>query len=169
MKQKVIIPANNEEMAAIRKYPQKPIEPPKYSKQKTGIILYSLMLLFVFIMFVASAFFKEINWSAYLLLFLPLSYSKDLFHLFAIQEDGILSGSRYIPWKRIRSFQFIPIDVNHNYYGYAKEVNNGYELKMKGRFFSVSCIVTSDEIKEKVGKVLNEHIKVEKEYAEHEF
>ena len=80
--------------------------------------------------------------------------------MFAVVDDGLLSGSRLIVWKKIKSFQFIPIDINHKYYGYSKEVNEGYELKIEGKIFSESCIVTSPEMKEKLTRILSEHAKV---------
>jgi hypothetical protein len=80
--------------------------------------------------------------------------------MFAVVDGGLLSGSRLIVWKKIKSFQFIPIDINHKYYGYSKEVNGGYELKVKGKIFSESCIVTSPEMKEKLTRILSEHAKV---------
>ena len=157
MKRNVILPTMNEEIAAIRKHPQKTVDYPSFSKQKVGIIAYSCMILFVMVMFFAGAFLNEFNWSFYLLLFLPFSYSHDLFNIFAVEEDGLLSGSRFIPWKNVKSFHFVPIDVNHKYYGYSKEVNNGYELKIKAKFFPISCIVTSNEMKEKLSRIISEY------------
>ena len=160
MKQKAILPATNEERAAIRKIPGKEIDFPTYSKQKVAIIIYSFMLLFVIAVFLFGILSHN---SFYLLFFFPLSYSYNLLNLFAIVKGGLLSGSRFIAWHQIKSFHFIPIDINHKYYGYTKEVNEGYELKVKAKFFSTSCIVTSDEMKEKLCNVLTEHVKVNEE------
>ena len=163
MKQKVILPTTNEERAAIRKIPGKIIDFPTYSKQKVAIIIYSFMLLFVIAIFVFGILSHNFGWSFYLLFFLPLSYSYNLLNLFAIVEGGLLSGSRFIPWNKIKSFHFVPIDINHKYYGYTKEVNGGYELKVKAKLFSTSCIITSAEMKEKLSNVLTEHAKVNEE------
>lgn len=163
MKQKVILPTTNEERAAIRKIPGKTIDFPTYSKQKVGIIIYSFMLLFVIAVFLFGILTHNFDWSFYLLFFLPLSYSYNLLNLFAIVEGGLLSGSRFIAWGQIKYFHFVPIDINHKYYGYSKEVNGGYELKVKTKLFSASCIVTSDEMKEKLSNVITEHAKVNEE------
>lgn len=163
MKKEVILPILREEIADIRNYPQKPVDFPVYSKQKVGIIIYSITLLFVFVMFFSGTIFNKFDWSLYLLLSLPLSYSHNLFNLFAIVDDGILSGSRFIPWKKIKSFQFYPIGLNHQYYGYANEVNDGYELKIKTNGFPIRCIVTSDIMKEKLNKILSERVGVKEE------
>jgi len=163
MKQKVILPTTNEECAAIRKIPGKAVDLPTYSKQKIGIIIYSFMLLFVIAVFLFEILTHNFGWSFYLLFFLPLSYSYNLLNLFAIVEGGLLSGSRFIAWDKIKSFHFIPIDINHKYYGYSKEVNGGYELKVKAKLSSTSCIVTSDEMKERLSNVLSEYVKVNEE------
>src|SRR5699024_1108074 len=160
MKQKVIIPSTNEERTAIRKIPGKEIDFPTYSKQKVAIIIYSFMLLFVIAVFLFGILSHNFGWSFYLLFFFPLSYSYKLLNLFAVVEDGLLSGSRFIAWGQIKSFHFVSIDINHKYYGYSKEVNRGYELKVKAKFLSTSCIITSAEMKEKLKNVLSEHIKV---------
>lgn len=163
MKQNVILPTTNEERIAIRKVPEKEIDFPTYAKQKVDIMIYSFVLLFVIAFFLFGILTDNFGWSFYLLFFLPLSYSYNLLNLFAIVEGGLLSGSRFIPWGQIKSFHFVPIDINHKYYGYAKEVNDSYELKVKATFFSASCIVTSDEMKEKLNTVLTKHVKVNEE------
>ncbi|MFZ3580067.1 hypothetical protein [Virgibacillus sp. DJP39] len=166
MKKDVILPKTVEEIAAIRKYPQKVADSSTYSKQKVGIIVYSIMLLFVVIMFSLVVFIKGINWSLYPLMILPLINSPNLLNLFAVNGDGVLCGSRFVAWKKIRSFQFIPIDINHRYYGASKDVKDRYELRIKAKFHFISCLVTTDEMKEKLNKVLSEHVAVnEKESA----
>lgn len=158
MKRNIVIPANAEEIVFIRNYPQKHVDFPTYSKQKWGIFIYALMVLFVFTMFLIGSLLNKFDWTFYLLLFLPLTHSYNLLNLFVVLEDGILSGNHFIAWRRIKSFQFVPIDVNHKYYGYEKEVNSGYELIIKGTLKSVSVIITSDEMREKLSKLLNEQI-----------
>ncbi|CAG9607594.1 hypothetical protein NEOCIP111885_01286 [Pseudoneobacillus rhizosphaerae] len=92
------------------------------------------------------------------MLLLLLTRSYNFLNLFLVFEDGILSGNRFITWRRIKSFHFVPIDVNHKYYGYEKEVNSGYELIIKGTLKSVSVIITSDEMRDKLSMLLNEHL-----------
>jgi len=50
----------------------------------------------------------------------------------------------------------VPIDIKHKYYGFSKEANDGYELKIKTNGFPISCVVTSIEMKEKLTSVLRE-------------
>lgn len=157
MNQQAIIPKTAEEMKSLRNFPQKPVDCPSYSKQKVGIILYILMLIFVIVIFVIGALDKTIDWWYFFLFFLPLVHSDNLLNLFAVVDDGLISGNRFVSWKRIKSFHFAPIDVNHRFYGNSKEVNRGYELRIRVKYFSISCIVTSKEMKEKLAEILSEH------------
>ncbi len=158
MNQNVIVPVKNEELAFIRRHPQKTVDLPIYSEQKLGIVTYGAMLVLVIVLFIVGVFINHLDWQFYLLMFLPLTYSHDLFNMFAFSKEGVLSGSRFVPWKSVKSFQFIPIDLNHKLYGYSKEVNNAYELIIKTKGFPVRGIVTSDEIKEKFTEILTEHL-----------
>lgn len=158
MRQNAIFPVTEEDRLTIRKHPEKPIDFPIYSRQKKGIIIYSVVLLFVSVLFLLGVFLKLFDWTLYLWLFLPVANSYNLLNLFAVLEDGLLSGRRFIACKHIKSFQFVTIDINHRYYGFSKEANEGYELKVKTSGFSVSCIVTSIEMKEKLINVLNEQV-----------
>lgn len=160
----VIFPISGENLAGIRKYPSKPIDEPTFSEQKTGIILYSCLLLFVVVMFFVLYFFREadsINWFFNVMLLLPLTYSDDGINLFAIVDDGILSGNRFIAWNKIKEVQFIPIDMNHKFYGFNKEANNGYELKVKTKFKSTSCIVMSNETKDRLTEIIRDKINIQ--------
>lgn len=159
MKQAVIFPTTNEELTSIRKHPEKVIDAPTYSAQKLGIIIYASLLLFVVIVYFLGLYFEIFNFSFYILLLLPFTYSIDVLNLFAVTKDGILSGVRFISWNKIKSFDFIPIDIHHKYYGFSKEANNGYELKMTTKGISISCVITSEKVKVNLSKLLNEHIK----------
>lgn len=157
MRKDILFPKIVEEFNTIQKYPQKPINLPTYSKQKLEIIIYSLVLLAVISMFIWTVFLEGFDAAFYLLLLLPLANSHNLINLFAIVDDGVLSGSRFISWKKIRSFHFVPIDMNHKYYGFSPAVNEGYELILKERIFSISCIVTSEESKVKLTQLFDEY------------
>ncbi|WP_382390880.1 hypothetical protein [Lentibacillus juripiscarius] len=162
-KKDVILPTTQEEIAAIRTYQQRTVKFPTYSEQKAGIIMYSLTLLFMFVMFFIGTCLKEFELSFYPLIFLPLLHTYNFLDLFAVLDDGILCGTRFIAWGKIKSFEFVRIDMNHKYYGFSKEVNDKYELRVKAKFHYISCIVTTDEIKEKLNSVLNEHVAVNEE------
>ncbi|WP_071396544.1 hypothetical protein [Bacillus tuaregi] len=153
MKQPVIVPINESERNVLRIFPQKPVASPSYAKQKWGIIIYSFMLLFVLTMFIIGF---DLNWSYQILLFLPLINSRNSFNLFALVEDGILCGDRFIAWKQMKSFQVVPIEPNHKYYGYEKDVNEGYEIRIKTRGRSISCIVTTSDMNEKLTGIIAE-------------
>src|SRR5690625_1466706 len=158
MKQSVIVPVMQEERLAIREHPGKPIDSPIYSKQEKEIIIDISVLVFISVMFVLGVSLQLFDWPFYLLLLLPVANAYNPLNLFAVLEDGLLSGRRFIAWKHIKSFQFVPIDIDHRYYGFTKEANVGYELKIKTSGFSVSCIVTSIETKEKLIHVFNEQL-----------
>ena len=158
MKQNILLPITMEEKNVLRRFPKRPIGIPSFSEQKWGILIYSLVLLFLIIMFILAALKGSFRWSYFLLLFLLLNNTNNLLNTFAFVEEGIISGSRFIPWRKIKSYHFNPIDKNHKFYGYDKEVNAGYELKIKTNGFSTYCIVTSEEVKERIGKLINDHI-----------
>lgn len=163
MKQEKLAPITAEELAALRKYPQKPVDAPVYFKQRTGLIIECSMLLFLMVVLFMGLFFDQFDWPFFFFILLPFSYSNDVLNLFAVVEDGLLSGNRFIAWDQIKSFQFVPIDLNHRYYGFDKEVNEGYELIIKRKVCSTSCIVTSAEMKEKLTALLHEHASRPKE------
>ncbi len=167
MNQDVVFPVTNEEFQTLRKYPEKAVELPTFSKQKSGIILYSFILVFVLVMFILGLFIKGFDWFFFLLVFLPFTHSDNLLNMFAVVEGGLLSGNRFIPWGKIKSFQFVTITMDHRFYGFDKEVNAGYELVIKTSFFSSSCVVTSEEMKEKLTVVLSEHVLMNKEKDVH--
>lgn len=158
IKKNVIFPATNEEMAFIRKYSQKPLDFPADLKHKTGIMIYSFVLLFVIAVFIFGKITESVDWTLYPLLLLPLVNGENIQNIFVIQEGGILDSGRFISWNKVKKYQFIPIDLNHKFYGYSSEVNNGFELKIQTKGFPISCIVTSNEMKDKLDSLLAEHV-----------
>lgn len=159
MKKPPILPATQEEVLKIRKDPQKPIKFPTYANHKGAMILYYLLLLFLIVMYILGIITGGIPWSYYLFVLIAMSNLHNFLNVFAIVDDGLLCGSRFIAWKKVKSFQFIPIDKDHRFYGYSKEVNNdSYELIIEQRIFPISLIVTSKEMKEKMAEVLNKHL-----------
>ena len=159
MKQTPRFPTTNEECVAIRKYPQKVIDRPHYSNQKLGITTYALMLVALMTIFFVDVFTMKSGIEFLWLFLLPLIHLNDLFNTFAVVDDGILCGSQFVSWSKIKSFHFKRIDVTHQYYGFSKEVNDAYELKIELKVNSLSCIVTSNEVKEKLAAILEEHIR----------
>src|SRR5690606_27383198 len=79
----------------------------------------------------------------------------EVLNLFAVLDDGFLVGGKFISWGRIKEYQFIPIDMNHRSYGYYREVNKAYELKIKEKFRTYSLIVMTEEMKGKLEQLLN--------------
>ncbi|BAQ10870.1 hypothetical protein OXB_2399 [Bacillus sp. OxB-1] len=158
MKQSAVFPKTEEDWRTIRKQPQKAVDLPGISHQKTGFFMNGLTLLFLTIFVIGNLFSSNTNWPAYLV-FIPIFFNlSQVWNLFAIVKDGILSGGRFVPWKSIRSYHFVPIDTNHRFYGYSPEVNGGYELKIQTKRSAVSCIVTSETGREKVAEVLDAHL-----------
>lgn len=156
MKQAPVMPMTREELHAIRKFAQTHVKSPAYSQHKTGIIIYTLLLVYLYVMIIIGLNFRGFDWHLYLLLLLPLIHTSNLLNLFVVVKDGLLTGTRFVAWKHIRSFQFVPIDCNHRYYGNGEEVNNGYELRIQTAFLPISLIVTTDSMKEKLTDILEE-------------
>lgn len=161
MRKNNILPITEEERVSLRMYPQKPVAFPKYSTQKLGIGFYLFALLFAFVMFFLGSFAHEADWYFYLFIIIPLINTRNVFNLFSIVEDGVVGGSTFIPWKRIKSYEFVPITINHRYYGFSDEVNAGQELVIKGKLLSIKCLVTTDEMKEKITGIIEERTKAE--------
>lgn len=160
MKHAIILPVDDEEREDVRKHPYKPLDAPIYRQQKTGIVIHVTVFLLVFAVYITGLFYDFIDWPQYVMmlsiLLVPRSYN--LLNVFAVTKEGILSGSRFIPWKRIKSFEFVPIDMNHRYYGHDKKINNTYEIKIKMTVFSTSAVVISREMNEKCKHVLSEYV-----------
>eukprot|EP00130_Batrachochytrium_dendrobatidis_P008613 XP_006683488.1 hypothetical protein BATDEDRAFT_93249 [Batrachochytrium dendrobatidis JAM81] len=169
MKLKIVLPTSNDELAVIRKFPQKIVNAPTFSKQKGGIITYALILVYVITMFVLGQYFLEFYWTLYLLLMLPMLQFSNLLNMFAITDEGVICGARFIAWGKIKSFEFVLIEVNHRFYGHSLEVNNQHELEIKTRFETLRCIITSEEMKEKLRTILYEHNVPELEITEEGF
>src|SRR5690625_1719092 len=115
MKQSIILPVTEEDRLAIRKHPEKPVDFPIYSSQKRGIIIYFSVLVFVSIMFVLGVSLQLLDWPFYLLLLLPVANSYNLLNLFAVLEDGLLSGRRFIAWKNRKSTRLNSSHVASSY------------------------------------------------------
>lgn len=154
----VIFPLTDAELTSIRKHPGKMMKFPAYSEQKTGIKIYSFVFLFVIVVFLTGIALKNYLLTIYPLIFLPMLHTNNVLNLFGITDEGILSGIRFVSWKKIKSFEFVRIGVNHKYYGHSKEVNDTYELKLKGKFIPISYIVTTKEMKHKLTNVLNDYV-----------
>lgn len=158
IRQGVSFPITAHELSDLRTHPQKPLNFPTYADQKAGIIFYCLLLLFIVTMFLLGVLFQPFSGAVYLILIIQVLSANNLLNLFAVVEDGIVSGDRFIAWNNIKSFQFIPIDINHKYYGFSKEANGGYELKIKTKGFPVSCVVTSTEMKDRLEQILRVNV-----------
>lgn len=156
MNKQLIFPITDNERLSLYIYPQKHIMKPTFSKQKVGIILYSVIFIYVITMYIFALYFSAWDVSILLLLLLPLLHSGNILNLFAITNKGIFRGTRFMKWKDIQSYELIPIDFNHKYYGSSKRINGGYELKINTKGISSSCIVTEESMKEKIQQILEE-------------
>ncbi|EWG09526.1 hypothetical protein [Cytobacillus firmus] len=159
MKKTPLIPSDRNDLRAVRKFPQKTADSPVISKNKLGLIMYAVMLVFLVIMFILGKYNMKFSWTYLYLLFIPLINAKDLLNVFAVYDNGFISGSRFVPWKNLKSFQFKKIDLNHKYYGYSPEVNEGCELILKTKMSSHSLVVTEEEMKERLARILEEQMK----------
>mgnify|MGYP001174099978 CR=1 FL=1 len=162
----VLFPLTEQDLNEVRPQPESKLDYPNFSNHKFHILIHGGVYAFVIAVYFWGLSLSEINLSLYLTLLLPATSAKDVYSLFAFVEEGVISGFRFVPWGRITSFEYVPIDINHRFYGYAKEVNNSYELKMKTKFGSVSCVVLTEEMREKLTAILTERIPgAEKEKA----
>ncbi|WP_176330252.1 hypothetical protein [Oceanobacillus rekensis] len=157
MKQDIVLPVTTDELASIRKEPRKTVKSPTYTSQKAGIILYALVLTSIIGMFILILQFQhDFVLMLYFLFMIPVIDMSNFLNLFAVTKDGILCGARFASWKSIKSFEFVRIDVKHNYYGVSREINDQYELRIKTRFNTLTCIVTTEEMKGKLGDLMGE-------------
>ncbi|MFD2630795.1 hypothetical protein [Oceanobacillus kapialis] len=159
----IVFPVVEKDRWSIRKQvPGKPVAEPTFHGRKWLIVMYIAFILLAIAIYYGAAITNNGIILLYILfLIIP---GRNLFNLFSIRDDGLLIGSRFLRWKQIKSFQFKPIDVNHRYYGHAKEVNeDGYELVIHQQLFQSHCIVVSNEAKEKVTKLLTGYGISEKE------
>lgn len=158
-KEPFLLPVLDEDWLTLRKYPQL-----KEGERKENVIPYLLILSAVIILYILGFVFSDQDdWAFNLMLIFLLLNANNLLNGFAVIEDGLLSEGRFIPWRKIKAFYFVPIDIHHRSYGYDKDVNDGYELQIKGKFLTIRCFVTTDEMKEKMEAILSKHITMNSE------
>lgn len=160
IKQGITFPIIEAELNGVRKHPMKPLNPPTFAGQKVGIFIYGSLLVAVIVLYLSGIYNHITVLTFYFMIVLIFTYSNFALNLFAIHKDGIISGVRFVPWKTVRSFHFIPIDQNHRFYGFTTETNNGYELKIKAKISSINCVVTDEKIKRELELLLEEHVKI---------
>jgi len=160
MKQPTVFPVMEEDLKATRIQPKIAVELPIISRQKTGLLMMGIVLLLIFSFMVIDLFSKSIALPYAIVIILALFNFNQFWNLFAIVKDGVLCGGRFVPWKRIQSYQFEQIDMNHHFYGDSPEVNNGYKLWITTKYSEVSCIVTSEAVKEKLTGILDAHLSI---------
>lgn len=161
MRQPVVFPMTREDWKAIRVRPEKEVGLPNVSNQKTGVLTNGLLLVLLTAVALVDVFIAKQNWPIFIVFIPALLNLTKVWNLFAVQEEGILCGERFLPWKRIQSYQFIPIDLNHHFYGFSSEVNEGWEFMIKTKFSTISCLVTTEEVKEKLTGLLDEQLAVQ--------
>jgi len=133
----------------------KPVDGPSRRQQKKGITFYSLLHGFVAVMFaVVWLFHSDPVFMTYMLVTFPLFFTKDILNVFMISEGGVLAGARFVSWKWLKHYDVIKIDVNHKFYGHSPEVNDQYEIKIHSKWLTQSCIVTSDETRDRLIELL---------------
>ncbi|MCM3316298.1 hypothetical protein M3603_06360 [Rummeliibacillus stabekisii] len=154
LKGPVIFPLTIQDQENIKIFPQRKNARQSLKAIKESAFLYVIALMIAYGALIYS-YLMSIN--TFILAVIPIINIKNLLNLFAIVDEGIVIGNKYIPWRKIKSFDFQPIDFNHSYYGYSKEINNGYELVIKKQLFSVSCIVTDEDTKHKLQNILKQN------------
>lgn len=160
VKQGVTFPFTDKQLTGIRKHPTKPLNLPTMEGQLLGILIYGGLLTIVILIYLLGIYYQIKELTFYFMLILIFTYANFGLNLFAVHQKGIISGVRFVPWKMVRSFHFETIDQNHRYYGYSKEANDGYELKIKTRLLTINCIVIDEMTKEELKLLLEERVKV---------
>lgn len=158
MRKPVVFPVTKEEWEGIRMIPQKPLGSPTISGQKMAVWFNSLFILFLSIVTIVEIAMLKRNLFTLFVLVPALFNLPKLWNLFVVQEQGILCGARFVPWHKIQSYQFIPIDIHHRFYGHSTELNKGYELMIQTKLSAVSCLVTTEAVKGKLAEMLDEQI-----------
>ena len=158
-KKTALIPFGKTDLKTVRKFPQKSASAPVISENKLGLTMYAIMLVFLIAMFIFGKYNMKFSWTYLYLLFIPLINARDLLNVFAVYDDGFISGSKFIPWNKLQSFHFKKIDLDHKYYGFSQEVNEGFELILKTKMGSHSLVVTEEEMKERLASIFEEYVK----------
>lgn len=150
MKRPITFPKTEGELSQVCKFPDRPLRFPTYRAQLGGIILNSFVLLLIMTILLVATFTEVTIFPLQFLLFLPLANTQQMFNQVAITENGILCGGRFVPWRNMKQYQVISIDVNHRYYGYSREVNEGFEVRVRTNLFPLTFIALNDETKLKI-------------------
>ncbi|MCG3087674.1 hypothetical protein [Sporosarcina cyprini] len=158
MNQTAVFPVTEEDVKAIRRQPKAPIGLMGISHQKIGLYLNGSLIALAFLLEISKKLGYFIDWTSLSFILPGLINYNQTWNVFAIMDDGVLCGGRFVPWKRMQSYEFEPINKDHRYYGYVSEVNSGYELEIKTKLTYVNCIVTSEEAKEKLSALLDAHL-----------
>ncbi|WP_102029203.1 hypothetical protein [Salirhabdus sp. Marseille-P4669] len=159
LKKPALLPSSEEENASIRKYPEKIIKAPTYREQKAGIIINIVLWTALILIYLLGLFVFKMEWYYFLPLLVPTVNASEYLNLFAVTHDGIISGSRFIKWKNVKSLKWKKVDIHNKFYGYSQEVNDKFELYVETRGFPVRVFVTDDDVKEKLTNILNDCLK----------
>ncbi len=153
LKSRSIFPSSEMDYRNIRLEPLRTIDYPEITYHKKRLVIYGCLLVLIWSAFFYALFTEEL-FPIYLFIIPFTLFSYQVLNTFAIKEEGLMIGTQFIPWQKIKYYQFVRIDVNHKFYGHTKEVNDSYELKVKLGFTSASCIITLDETKDQIATFL---------------
>lgn len=160
MRQTVVFPLTEVEWNSILVHPNKTVGKPDLSHQKMAVWGNGLVIFFITLWIVVETLLLKRHFPA-AIVFAPILWNlPKLWNLFAFLKQGIVCGNRFVPWNRLQSYQFIPIDKHHRYYGYSPKLNEGYELLIHTKFSEVSCLVTTESVKQKLILLLEEQLKI---------
>lgn len=166
MRQPTAFPVTEEDLQAIRVQPKKTIERPVISQQRSALKWLGFSLSIFLILAAYKLLDTTINLPYATVLIWALIYFNYIWNLFAFVEGGVLCGGKFVSWKSIQSYHFEEIDKNHRFYGDSPEVNSGHELWIMTKYSEISCVVTSEVVKEKLVGILDAHLKADKRNKE---
>ncbi|MCG7344885.1 hypothetical protein MHZ92_12125 [Sporosarcina sp. ACRSL] len=160
MKQPVFFPDTEEDLKAIWNHSKKALELPIHSLTKRFFMWMGVLLLFLLLIVVLDIYDSAVGWGPYAMFVTNLLLiNQYLWRIFVIVDDGVLCRGRFLPWKRIRSYHFEELHTNHPAY-HSPEISCAYELKIKTKYSSAKCFVTSEVVKEKITGLLDERLRV---------
>lgn len=163
MKKDTLFPQDDQAISLIRRKTGERVKHATFTNQKASIMTICLVLTLSIIIFIWGIFSNHVQWYTYTIyIIIFFQTSTLLFNQFAITEKGIINGSRVIPWRHIKSFEFSRIDIDDfNYYTFKHELREAYELRIEMRLFSTKLIVVNEQTKKEFERLLVQHMQKE--------
>lgn len=157
-----LLPANEADVKLIRMHPQKgkyDMAEPTLRGQRFGLMMYGVILLVIAGFFYTALFTDFGDWYILIVAIVPMFQMGNIVSAFAVLEDGVIVGSKFLSWSEIKGYEYVPIDVNNKFYGYDSEFNDsGYVVRFHQTILSKNGVIANDEMKARLDKILLEKL-----------